>query len=410
MWPFQLVLAIYLLKVAGYWLFTLIRKPKKEQGAATRDLPSVDVVIPMFNEEEVVVKTIRNLLQVSYERFSIIVVDDGSTDRSFELVKEAFGDHPLVRLVHQPNGGKSSALNRGVSLSKSEIVVTIDADTCVKSSAIRNIVPYFRDERVAAVAGHIKVGNRNNVLTDMQYYEYVAIWDNDRAFSDRVNGILIVPGALAAYRRSSVNAVGGFKSEVIAEDTELTLRLLYHNYVLRNAGHAVAYTEAPDNLRMFFRQRVRWTTGLTQGLIKHNNRLFAHRNKWLSFLILPYTWLFRVILPFFIPLVDYYFLFSCLGLQRYEGVAWWGTMILTEGIITLYVLYRHEERVSVFRLFLLQRMYRHLLFFNYWIIFAKWINGTLFQWRKITRKGTVRLEGELPALRTERQSIKNTSI
>jgi cellulose synthase/poly-beta-1,6-N-acetylglucosamine synthase-like glycosyltransferase len=231
----------------------------------------------------------------------------------------------------------------------------------------------------------------------MQYYEYVSIWDHDRAFSDTVNGILIVPGALGAFRRSAVNAVGGFKSEVIAEDTELTLRLLYNGYIIRNAANAVAYTEAPDNLRMFFRQRVRWTTGLTQGLMKHNKRLFAHSG-WLAWLILPFTWLFRIILPFVLPLLDFYGLYACFFLKHYEVLSWWLPLILTEAGITRYLLASYGERVGFLKLLVLQRMYRHLLFCNYWFIFAKWLNGTLFKWGKITRKGNIRLNTEIPVL------------
>jgi cellulose synthase/poly-beta-1,6-N-acetylglucosamine synthase-like glycosyltransferase len=231
----------------------------------------------------------------------------------------------------------------------------------------------------------------------MQYYEYVAIWDNDRAFSDVVNGILIVPGALAAYRRSAVNAVGGFKQEMIAEDTELTLRLLYHNYVIRNAISAVAYTEAPDNLKMFFRQRVRWTTGLTQGLIKHNRRLFAH-SKVLAYLVLPFTWLFRVAFPLLLPLMDYYLIYVLFFSRNYEVLAAWLGVILTEAFTNFYLLKKNRERIGFFKLIVLQRLYRHLLFFNYWFIFAKWLNGTLFSWRKITRKGNIRLGSEMQGI------------
>lgn len=401
MLPFEIVLTIYLLKILGYCLLMYKRKAKRDEKGLLHEMkasPSVDILLAMYNEEKVVVNTIRNLLEIKYDNFFITVVDDGSTDESFHVVKSHFGHHPLVQLIHQPNGGKSVALNTAMKMSRSDIVISIDSDTWVRSDAVENIVRYFQDDRVAAVAGHIKVGNRVNLLTDMQYFEYISIWDNDREFSDTINGILIVPGALGAYRRTAVDAVGGFKSEVIAEDTELTLRLLYNNYVLRNATDAVAYTEAPDNLRMFFRQRVRWTTGLTQGLVKHNKRLFAHSNRWLAYLVLPFTWSFRIILPFFLPLVDYYFVYTCLFLQHNEALVWWLSVILTEALITYYLLSKYKERIGIFKLFIIQRLYRHLLFCNYWFIFAKWLDGTLFRWGKITRKGNVKLENEVPVM------------
>jgi cellulose synthase/poly-beta-1,6-N-acetylglucosamine synthase-like glycosyltransferase len=331
---------IYILKIIIYFILAQKRRAKKAEAPrppGPKAAPSVDIVLPMFNEEKVVSETIRNLLEIKYDNFSIIVVDDGSTDNSFDIVKKQFGGHPLVRLIHQPNEGKSAALNRATSISESEIVVSIDADTWVKPDAITNIIAYFTDDSVAAVAGHIKVGNRVNLLTDMQYFEYISIWDNDREISDKINGILIVPGSLGAFRRSAVNAVGGFKMEAIAEDTELTLRLLFNNYVIRNAKDAVAYTEAPDNLKMFFRQRIRWTSGLTQSLMKHNKKLVANSNRFLAYLILPYTWLFRVIFPFFLPIVDYYFLFSFFFLKHHEVFIWWLSIILIEASISYYI-------------------------------------------------------------------------
>jgi cellulose synthase/poly-beta-1,6-N-acetylglucosamine synthase-like glycosyltransferase len=397
MWPFELLLTLYALKIIAYLIF--MRKKKIEPGAdfyaeATSYTPSVDILLPMHNEEKVVIDTIRNLLEIEYKHLFIIVVDDGSTDDSLDLVAKHFKNHPKVRLLRQVNGGKSAALNKGMEVSRSEIVVTIDADTWVRPDAIKNIVHYFKDKEVAAVAGHIKVGNRVNPLTEMQYFEYITIWDNDRAFFDKVNGILVVPGALGAFRVSAVRAVGGFRSEVIAEDTELTLRLLYHGYVIRNATDAIAYTEAPDNLRMFFRQRVRWTTGLTQGLVKHGKRLFRMPNRWLARLVLPFTWLTRVILPFFLPLIDYYFIWLFFISRQYSSLAWWAAVIATEVSVNFYLLRINKEKAGILNLVILQRLYRHLLFCNYWVIFIRAIRGTLFNWSLITRKGNIKLEEE----------------
>ena len=390
MWPFSLILGIYFIRTIIYFLLPS-GKPRRKDPGEKEFTPSVDILVPMYNEESVILETIRNLLEIKYDKLSIIVVDDGSTDNSFRIVKKYFGSHPLITLLRQPNGGKSSALNHAIKISNSDIAVTIDADTWVRPDAIRNILRYFRDPNVGAVAGHIKVGNRTNLLTEMQYFEYIAIWDNDRAFSDLVNGILIVPGALGAFRRSAVDAVGGFETTVIAEDTELTLRLLYNDYTIRNAADAVAYTEAPDNLRMFFRQRVRWTTGLTQGLVRHSAALSRHRPA-LAWFILPFTWAFRVVLPLLLPLADYYFLYAWLWLGRQDTLVCWTAIILTEAMTNLFILSKNQERVSIFKLTLLQRMYRHLLFFNYWFIFMKGVNGTLFSWGKVVKKGNLSLK------------------
>lgn len=393
MWPFEVVLILYALKILIFYRVNRMRKAKTDKNVHwNKDAPTVDILLPMYNEEKVVIKTIKNLLAIDYEKYSIIVIDDGSSDKSYALVDTHFAGNPKVKLLRQANAGKSVALNQAVKASMSDIVVTIDADTWVRSDAIEKIVAYFNEENVAAVAGHIKVGNRVNLLTEMQYYEYIAIWDNDRVLSDTINGILVIPGALGAFRRSVIEAVGGFKSEMIAEDTELSLRLLKNNYVLRNARDAVAYTEAPDNLKMFFRQRVRWTTGLTQGLLKHNRILFGHANRFLPYLVLPMTWCFRVIFPFFLALIDFYFLFSILFLKHYEAFAWWSAIVVTEAVTHYIILTNNNERVGVAKLVLMQRLYRYLLFCNYWFILLRWFNGTLFHWNKVTRKGNVTME------------------
>ena len=393
MWPFEVILALYLLKIAGYWALKLERRSKQEARTVEDQpiWPSVDIILPMHNEAKVIVGTIQNLLTIDYQDFSIIVVDDGSTDGSSQIVQRHFHEEPRVRLFLQENGGKSAALMKGMSFSRSEIIVSIDADTWVRPDSIKNIVSFFADKKVSAVSGHIKVGNRVNLLTDMQYVEYISIWDNDREILDVLNGILIVPGALGAYRSAAVQSVGGFRTDVIAEDTELTLRLLHQGHVIRNAKEAVAFTEAPDDLKMFFRQRVRWTVGLSQGLIKHNKRLFTYSNRYLAIIVLPYTWLFRVILPFFLPMVDYYFLASLITSSRNEVALCWFSLIMVEGSITTYLLQKYGERVGFFRILILQRFYRHLLFCNYILIFVRWINGTLLRWNKIKRKGNISL-------------------
>jgi len=393
MWPFEAVLLVYALKILTFYVVDRLHRGKTDKKEHSyQATPTVAILLPMYNEEKVVVKTIRNLLAIEYDKYCIIVIDDGSSDNSYALVDKHFAGDPKVKLLHQNNAGKSAALNKGVKTSSSDIIVTIDADTWVRPDSIEKIVGYFNEAEVAGVAGHIKVGNRVNLLTEMQYYEYEALWDNDRALADAINGILMVPGALGAFRRSALEAVGGFKPEMIAEDTELTLRLLQSNYVLRNARDAVAYTEAPDNLKMFFRQRVRWTAGLMQGLLEHNRKLLSHTNRFLRYLVLPMTWCFRIIFPFFLPIVDYYFLYSIVFLHHYEAFAWWSAILLTEALTHFIILKNNNERVGVFKLVVMQRLYRHLLFINYWFILRRWFNGTLFHWNKVARKGNVTME------------------
>lgn len=391
----KLLLAIYCLKVLVYFVFLIGRKLNKNWpgvGKEPHNMLSVDIVLPMYNEEKVVVNTIQNLLGITYPGFSIIVIDDGSTDQSYDVAKKHFGDHPRVQIIHQQNSGKSSALNRAMNSSTSDIIICIDADTLVKPDVIDKILPYFQDEKVAAVSGYVKVGNRVNSLTHMQYIEYLTIQNHERVIFERVNGILVVPGALGAFRRSAVNAVGGFTSEALAEDCDITLRMLCRNYVIRNASEAMSFTEAPDTAKMFFKQRVRWTVGLVQGLLKHAKQLAGQSNKALAYLVVPYTWLYRVILPFFIPLADYVFIYCYFILGIHESLKYYLACILIEIISSLFILIRKGERINPLMLIFLQRFYRHMTFFTYLSIFVRWINGNLYGWGKIPRQGNVKLD------------------
>jgi cellulose synthase/poly-beta-1,6-N-acetylglucosamine synthase-like glycosyltransferase len=391
----KLLLALYCLKVVVYFILLLNRKLNnntfRKRGVRENTL-SVDIVLPMYNEEDVVVKTIKNLLGITCREFSIIVIDDGSTDKSYDLVNTHFSDEPRVRLMRQQNAGKSSALNRAMNSSQSDIIICIDADTLVRPDVIDKILPYFQDEKVAAVSGYVKVGNRVNILTDMQYIEYLTVQNHERMIFEYINGILVVPGALGAFRRSAVEEVGGFTSEALAEDCDITLRMLCRNYVIKNASEAMSFTEAPITAKMFFKQRVRWTVGLVQGLLKHAKQLASQSNKALAYLVVPYTWLYRVVLPFFVPLVDYFFIYAYFFLGHHELLKYYLFCILIEVSSSLFILLQKGERINPFKLIILQRVFRHLTCVIYLNIFLRWLNGNLYGWGKIPRQGNVKLD------------------
>ena len=392
---FKLLLAIYCLKVLVYFILLLNRKLNKNAICTERLLKddlSVDVILPMYNEETVVAKTIKNILGINYRKFSVIVVDDGSTDQSYAIVNALYGDDPRVRLIHQENAGKSSALNRAMNASDSDIIICIDADTLVRPDVIDKILPYFQDEKVGAVSGYVRVGNTVNFLTDMQYVEYLTVQNHDRMIFENINGILVVPGALGAFRRSAVKDLGGFVSEALAEDCDITLRMLCQNYVIKNASEAMSFTEAPDTVRMFLKQRVRWTVGLTQGLLTHAKKLTMQSNKALTYLVLPYTWLYRIIIPFFIPLADFVFIYVYFFLGHHEVLGYYLLCILMEFLSSLIILLQEGERINWIKLIVLQRLLRSLTWITYLSILLKWLNGSLYGWTKIPRQGTVELK------------------
>lgn len=365
-------------------------KPGKVESMA-----SVDIVVPMFNEEGVIVRTIQNILKINYKNYNVIVVDDGSTDQSLNLVKAHFGNHSRVKILSQTNHGKSAALNRAINLSQSEIIICIDSDTLVKSNVIQKILPFFLEENVAAVSGYVMVGNRNNVITSMQYIEYITSQNCERIAFESVNGILVVPGAIGAFRRSVVVELGGYVADTLTEDTDITLRLISRNYIVRNAPEAIGYTEAPSTIAMFFNQRVRWKVGTIQCLVKYSRSLLANSNKVLSYLVIPYTWLYCIILPMILPVVDYIFIYNLLLAKAnlIPITSYYLSFILIDYLATLYVFIKSGGNISLVKYLFFQRfLLRHMNFFVYINILVRTIRGGLFKWNKLRRYGDVSIQ------------------
>jgi cellulose synthase/poly-beta-1,6-N-acetylglucosamine synthase-like glycosyltransferase len=392
---FIVLILLNCLKVICYLIMSGKRLPvqdvRGEKKANGLGPVRVDIIMPMYNEEKVILKTIENLLNIDYQQLSIIVINDGSTDGGGAILQENYGNHPRIRVIHQENAGKSAALNRGLDAASGEIVICIDADTMVRSDVVHKMLPHFLDEKVSAVSGYVKVGNRVNLLTDIQYFEYISVVNYDRIVFESFNGIIVVPGALGAFRRSIMNQVGGFECDAMAEDCDLTLRMLCNGYVIRNAPEAMAFTEAPATIKSFINQRVRWTVGLLQGLFKHGKGLLGHPNKALSCVVLPFTWIYRIILPFLIPIADFYFLYIYFIRKENGVLPVFGLYILIESVISLFLILKRKERISVFKLIVLRRCLHYLTLLTYLFVFIRWMNGNLFSWRKAPRKGSVNL-------------------
>ena len=202
------------------------------------------MLIPGYNEETVICRTIESVLASDYEHFEVIFVDDGSADNSYELARARFADEPRLTCIRKENGGKSSALNCGLEAAKGEIFIAIDADTLFDKNAIRLMARYFQDPTVAAVSGNVKVGNRRGLLTTWQHCEYVTGFNLERRAYSELNCITVVPGAIGAWRTAAVREVGGFQTDTLAEDADLTLSLLEKGYRIEFEEDAKAYTEA----------------------------------------------------------------------------------------------------------------------------------------------------------------------
>ena len=290
-------------------VFAVIDRFRKRKNFATAGYaPRVAVLIPAYNEEKVIVRTIRSVMMSNYKNLHIIVIDDGSKDRTAEVAREAYpNDIASGRLVvlTKPNGGKADALNYALERTNEELYVGIDADGVIAHDAITNLVPHFANPKIGAVAGNAKVGNRVNLWTRWQALEYITSQNFERRALDLFDVVMVVPGAIGAWRTSTVKAGGGYHTNTVAEDADLTMNVLEQGYSVIYEDQALAFTEAPVNADGLMRQRFRWSFGILQAIWKHRGAISKHRA--MGLFALPNILIFQILLPLVSPLIDLMF-------------------------------------------------------------------------------------------------------
>ncbi|MGH7024088.1 MAG: glycosyltransferase [Caulobacteraceae bacterium] len=266
--------------------------------------PLISVLIPCFNEEKVIVSSVERILKSQWTHLEVLVVDDGSADGTAAVVRAAFEAEPRVSLLLFENGGKARALNRGLERCRGEIVVALDADTLFPPETLPRLARWFADPRVGAVAGNAMVGNRLNLVTRWQGLEYITAQNLERRALAALGAVTVVPGAVGAWRRDALTALGGYPADTLAEDQDLTLACQSAGWRVEFDSRARAYTEAPDTVAGLLNQRFRWSFGTLQCLWKHRGDLFNPRKPVLGFVALPQIWLFQIFLTVASPLVD----------------------------------------------------------------------------------------------------------
>ena len=271
--------------------------------------PKVAVLIPAYNEEKVIERTVRAALNSNYPNLYVIVIDDGSKDRTLEVARDAFATEAAagkVLILGKKNSGKAEALNYGIEhIGDAELFVGIDADTIIAPDAISRLVPHFINPKVGAIAGNAKVGNRVNLWTRWQALEYITSQNFERRALDVLGAVSVVPGAIGCWRVSAVREAGGYHTDTVAEDADLTMALLRMGYRVEYEDMALAYTEAPTNANGLMRQRFRWSFGILQAVYKH--RAVTARKGALGWVALPNIWIFQILLPLVSPLIDIMF-------------------------------------------------------------------------------------------------------
>jgi peptidoglycan-N-acetylglucosamine deacetylase len=295
-----------LIILASYSLQSPPKPPPYQRG--------VSVLIPVYNEARNIAATIASVAKSNYGQFEIIVIDDGSTDQTSQVVKRAAKQSGVpVYLVTKVNGGKSSALNVGLEYAKYEVVVTIDGDTFIHPEAIGKLASHFNDERVGAVAGKIRVVHDKTWLSKFQDIEYIVSQGIEKMAFHRLYGsIQVIPGALGAWRRVAVLQAGSYSDDTRVEDQDLTYAIHALGYYIAYEPLAIAYTEVPATIKNFLDQRFRWMFGTLQCLYKYKRYLFSTKRPRLGLVILPYGLVFGFFLIALMPVIDFLLIYSLL--------------------------------------------------------------------------------------------------
>lgn len=417
-----------------------------EYGAGLE--PGVSVLVPAYNEEATIAASVRSMLQLDYPDVEIIVINDGSKDRTLAVLQREFALqpfpeayrialpvkpvrgiyrsplHPNLRVIDKDNGGKADALNAGINAARHALFCGVDADSILQRDSLRRIVrPFMEDRRIIACGGTIRIANGcsiaqgyiesvgmpRNWLARVQIVEYLRAFLFGRLGWSPINALLIISGAFGLFRRIAVIEAGGYRTSTIGEDMELVVRLHRlsreggHDYRIVFVPDPVCWTEAPESLAVLRSQRVRWQRGLLESLWANRSLLFARRSGAVGWLAFPVMLVFEAVGPA-IELAGYLFMVGAFAMGWISSAAFAAFMVLAIGLglmlsasallleemsFRLYPKLAHL-RVLVAAMFLENLGYRQLN--SWWRLVGiwKWLRGGHGVWGEMTRKGVSR--------------------
>jgi peptidoglycan-N-acetylglucosamine deacetylase len=264
-----------------------LQKDKGEESSF--HYPLVSILSPCYNEAATLANCIKGFANQTYPCLEVIIINDGSTDNTREVAQQLVAQYPtMVRLLDKENSGKAQSLNYGIHHAVGDIMICVDADSIFQKDTVEQLVAPFRDPTVAAVAGNVKISNTNTLITKNQLVEYITGQNLEKRTFSELNCIQVISGCVGAFRKDRVLEVGGYSSDTLVEDMDLTISLAKKGYRIVYNPRAVAYTEAPENLANFMKQRYRWCYGRYEVLKKHREMMFKKEYGPIGTVGLPY--------------------------------------------------------------------------------------------------------------------------
>ncbi|MFZ5800921.1 MAG: poly-beta-1,6-N-acetyl-D-glucosamine synthase [Candidatus Omnitrophota bacterium] len=375
---------LYPLYMSFIWtiggLSFFLRRERKPYPAL-EEYPFFSILIPAHNEEKNIVDTVCNLAQLEYPRYEVVVIDDGSTDTTGITLDELVEKNSRwLKVVHlTPNSGKARALNAGLLFTEGELVLVMDADCFLGKDTLKALAWHFVNyPRVAAVTGNPRIINRTSLLGKVQVGEYSSIIGLIKRSQRILGKILTVSGVIAAFRKGALCECGLFDADTVTEDIDITWKLQKHFWEVRYEPRALCWILAPETLRGFWRQRVRWAQGGVEVIKKHFDVWYDWRQRRFWPVYVDYlggvVWAFSLgllVVSWMVSFILFNFGFIAVKpTQPFVPPAWTGAILalvcLVQFVVSLFIDYHYEDR--------------RLLKYYFWVIwypFFYWVISAL---------------------------------
>jgi poly-beta-1,6 N-acetyl-D-glucosamine synthase len=325
--------------------------------------PFVSIIIPVFNEGKIIEKTIDSLLRLNYFHYEIIIVNDGSTDNTKEIVGKMVGygngifNKIKISLINKQNSGKANSLNAGIQISRAEFILCMDGDSQLSPDCIKMAIRHFSDPEIGAVAGNVKVHNRGNFLTDLQALEYIEGLNMARSAQSFMKLVNIIPGPIGLFRKKAIESAGLYVSDTFAEDADLTLRILAKSWKIFYEPKSISYTEAPATLQQLLKQRYRWTRGILQSIRKHKKSLINPTTNFGNSFILWTMFFEALIWPAMNVAANLFFIIAALVFGFTSLIFyWWAGLALLDIMTAIYCVAAEKEEFRLVAYGVIYRM------------------------------------------------------
>jgi len=356
-----------------------------------KKLPFITIIVPAYNEGMNIQTAIRSLLEIDYPNYEVVVVDDGSTDDTYKRACEMVNvtDKCVVTVLTKANGGKANALNTGMACAKGDFILNMDGDTKLSPNTLRDCIRHFDDPKIGAVAGNVKVINRDNVITRVQALEYVEGLALTRMAQSYTRVVNIIPGPLGMFRKSALRQVRGYDDDTFAEDCDLTLKLLFEGWHIIYEPRAIAWVESPSHMIDLLKQRYRWTRGILQAINKHSWSLWHPFKAGVNGWILWYMLFEGMLWPISNVLGNIFFIWIDLKYGVPILLAfWWLQLTILDVVAAGYCVIVEKEDTLLIAYALVFRVFYQLLVDVAKILASvEELAGVKMSWGKLEREG-----------------------